>query len=133
MRSFICAVHFVCAQWLKKVDPNNTQTGYKASVLIGMVLSIYIGLFALFFCFDYVKLLTDSVRNNLIVFSTLYLALILGGMHLALGNAVDYKSRVRARLNTTVLRHYTLGLKLSIFGLIPYFITLVTIFILNSN
>ena len=133
MRSFICAVHFVCAQWLKKVDPNNTQTGYKASVLIGMVLSIYIGLFALFFCFDYVKLLTDSVRNNLIVFSTLYLALILGGMHLALGNAVDYKSRVRARLNTTVLRLYTLGLKLWIFGLIPYFITLVTIFILNSN
>ena len=133
MRSFICAVHFVCAQWLKKVDPNNTQTGYKASVLIGMVLSIYIGLFALFFCFDYVKLLTDSVRNNLIVFSTLYLALILGGMHLALGNAVDYKSRVRARLNTTVLRHYTFGLKLWIFGLIPYFIVLITIFILNSN
>ena len=133
MRSFICAVHFVCAQWLKKVDPNNTHTGHKASVLIGMVLSIYIGLFALFFCFDYVKLLTDSVRNNLIVFSTLYLALILGGMHLALGNAVDYKSRVRARLSTTVLRHYTLGLKLWIFGLIPYFITLVTIFILNSN
>ena len=124
MRSFICAVHFVCAQWLKKVDPNNTQTGYKASVLIGMVLSIYIGLLALFFCFDYVKLLTDSFRNNLIVFSTLYLAL---------GNTVDYKSRVRARLNTKVLRHYTLGLKLWIFGLIPYFITLVTIFILNSN
>ena len=129
MRSFICAVHFVCAQWLKKVDPNNTHTGHKASVLIGMVLSIYIGLFALFFCFDYVKLLTDSVRNNLIVFSALYLALILGGMHLALGNAVEYKSRVRARLN----RHYTLGLKLWIFGLLPYFIALVTIFILNSN
>ena len=124
MRSFICAVHFVCAQWLKKVDPNNTHTGHKASVLIGMVLSIYIGLFALFFCFDYVKLLTDSFRNNLIVFSTLYLAL---------GNTVDYKSRVRARLNTKVLRHYTLGLKLWIFGLLPYFITLVTIFILNSN
>lgn len=133
MRSFICAVHFVCAQWLKKVDQNNTQTGYKASVLIGMVLSIYIGLFALFFCFDYVKLLTDSVRNNLIVFSALYLGLISGGMHLALGNAVDYKSRVRTRLNTTVLRYYTFGLKLCIFGLIPYFITLVTIFILNSN
>jgi len=85
MRSFICALHFVCAQWLKKVDPNNTYTGYKASVLIGMVLSIYIGLLALFFCFDYVKLLTDSVRNNLIVFSTLYLALILGGDAFSVG------------------------------------------------
>jgi membrane-associated HD superfamily phosphohydrolase len=133
MRSFICAVHFVCAQWLKKVDPNNTQTGYKASVLIGMVLSIYIGLFALFFCFDYVKLLTDSVRNNLIVFSALYLGLISGGMNLVIGNASDYKIRVRKRVNKKVIKHYTLGLKLWIFGLIPYFITLVTIFILNSN
>ncbi|KTF08907.1 hypothetical protein [Pseudoalteromonas sp. 10-33] len=133
MRSFICAVHFVCAQWLKKVDPKNTHTGYKASVLIGMVLSVYIGIFALIFCFDYAKILTNSLRHNLIVSSALYLALITGGMNLVIGNASDYKIRVRKRVNKKVIKHYTLGLKLWIFGLIPYFIIMATIFILNSN
>ena len=86
-----------------------------------------------YFLFDYAKILTDSLRHNLIVSSALYLALIIGGMNLVIGNASDYKIRVRKRVNKKVIKHYTLGLNLWIFGLIPYFIIMATIFILNSN
>ncbi|MBG9990271.1 hypothetical protein I6F50_01015 [Pseudoalteromonas sp. NZS127_1] len=119
MRTFICAVHFVCAQWMKKLDSRNKNTAINAAALLAMISTVYSFLLAMTFDIHYLDKIISTFKQNPLLIGALFYAIVIGIVFLILGDFNGYRSRVRSCINKGSFKKYILGIKLWMFGLIP--------------
>lgn len=122
MRAFICAVHFSCAQWMKKVDKKNQATSFKASTLLIMVLFIQVLFIILIYDYTLLTPMAKVFKGAPLVYGGIFYALTLGGLLLVLGDRQSYIRRVRSRMAKGSLNKYILGIKLNLLSCLLLFI-----------
>lgn len=113
MRAFICAVHFSCAQWMKKIDKKNQATSFKASTFLIMVLFIQVLFIILIFDYTLLTPIAEVFKSAPLVYGGIFYALTSGVMLLLLGDRQSYIHRVRSLMVKGSLNKYILGIKIN--------------------